>query len=202
MKNREQQILSELKVLAESLKSQLDRVEALMHELENVVEPQVSDTELIDIDIDILDGTDVSMTISEEQPASESREMIMEETVKMFEEPMREVSVPVEEAPAASEVKEKKALIDVMEKTQAWRTDMPGTAVKDLMSAISLNDRVLFINKLFGESHMAFQQARARINAMQTLDEAVDYICDEFPHWDMDSPIVYRFMMAVRRKVR
>ena len=202
MKNREQQILSELKVLAESLKSQLDRVEALMHELENVVEPQVSDTELIDIDIDILDGTDVSMTISEEQPASESREMIMEETVKMFEEPMREVSVPVEEAPAASEVKEKKALIDVMEKTQAWRTDMPGTAVKDLMSAISLNDRVLFINKLFGESHMAFQQARTRINAMQTLDEAVAYICDEFPHWDMDSPIVYRFMMAVRRKVR
>lgn len=170
MKNRELQILSELRVLAESLRSQLDRVEALMHGLEKDAEPQEVDTEPIDIDIDILED----LTSSREQPVSESKEMM----------------------------KERKALIDVMERTQAWRTDMPGSEVKDLMSAISLNDRVLFINKLFDENHLAFQQARTRINGMQTLDEAVAYICDEFPHWDMDSPIVYRFMMAVRRKVR
>ena len=41
-----------------------------------------------------------------------------------------------------------------------------------------------------------------RINSMETLDEAVDFICSEFPSWDLNSDLVYRFMMAVRRKVR
>ena len=97
--------------------------------------------------------------------------------------------------------KSRKAVIDVMEDKQAWRTDMPGAPVKDLLSAISLNDRVQFINVLFKEDPAAFQQARARINMMETLDEVVEYVTSEFD-WDMNSQVVYRFMMAVRRKVK
>ena len=97
--------------------------------------------------------------------------------------------------------KSRKAVIDVMEDKQAWRTDMPGAPVRDLLSAISLNDRVQFINVLFKEDPAAFQQARARINMMETLDEVVEYVTSEFD-WDMNSQVVYRFMMAVRRKVK
>jgi hypothetical protein len=92
-------------------------------------------------------------------------------------------------------------MIDVMEDKQAWRTDMPGTPVKDILSAISLNDRVQFINVLFNEDAALFQQARAKINTFETLDQAVDYVTSTF-NWDMSSQVVYRFMMAVRRKVR
>ena len=69
-----------------------------------------------------------------------------------------------------------------------------------LLSAISLNDRVQFINVLFDEDPVKFQQTRAKINAMTSLDDVVEFITANF-NWDMSSQVVYRFMMAVRRKV-
>lgn len=100
------------------------------------------------------------------------------------------------------EQKIKQAVIDSMTDRQAWRTDMPGTQVRDIRSAISLNDRILFINMLFDQDPMAFQDALTRINQMASLAEVVDYIVAERPEWDLESETVYRFMMAVRRKVR
>ncbi len=97
--------------------------------------------------------------------------------------------------------KARKAVLDVMEDKQAWRTDIPGAPVKDILSAISLNDRVQFINVLFNGDPAMFQQARAQLNAMETLDQAVEYITSTY-NWDMGSQVVYRFMMAVRRKVK
>ena len=98
--------------------------------------------------------------------------------------------------------KPKAVVIDAMIDRQAWRTDMPGTAVKDIRSAISLNDRILFINYLFGQDPMAFQAALTKINQMSSLDEVVEYVVSEQPEWNLESETVYRFMMAVRRKVR
>ena len=97
--------------------------------------------------------------------------------------------------------KARKALLDVMEDKQAWITDIPGAPVKDILSAISLNDRVQFINVLFNGDPGLFQQARAQINAMETLDQAVEYVTSTY-NWDLGSQVAYRFMMAVRRKVK
>lgn len=108
---------------------------------------------------------------------------------------------PIYEA-AQSSPEKRKAVIDVMADKQTWRTAMPGTGVKDVRSAISLNDRIIFINLLFKTDPMAFQDALTRINAMETLDQVIDYIAAEHPDWDLDSELVYRFMMAVRRKIR
>jgi hypothetical protein len=96
---------------------------------------------------------------------------------------------------------EKSAVIDVMTRHHAWRTAMPAAPVKDIRGAIALMDRVLFINNLFGTDPMAFQDALTRINQMETLDQAVEYLAAVHPEWDFDSDIVYSFMMAVRRKV-
>ena len=81
------------------------------------------------------------------------------------------------------------AVMDVMAEKQAWRTDRPGMPVKNIISAISLNDRVLLINVLFGEDPMLFQETSAKFNSMGSLSE------------DMNSEPVYRLMMAVRRKL-
>ncbi len=86
--------------------------------------------------------------------------------------------------------------------SQAWRTDIPGPEVKDIRSAISLNDRVMFISTLFREDSMLFQDVVSRINAQVSLDKVVSYLEETFPEWDMNSDLVYRFMMAVRRKIR
>lgn len=111
-------------------------------------------------------------------------------------------NVPVYQA-AQSSPKAKPSVADVMvAEMQAWRTDMPGTPVKDIRSAISLNDRIIFINYLFGEDPMTFQNTVTQINAMTSLEQVVSYVKTEFPAWDLNSELVYRFMMAVRRRVK
>lgn len=86
--------------------------------------------------------------------------------------------------------------------TRAWLTDMPGPEVKDVRSAISLNDRVMFISSLFREDSMLFQDVVSKINAQTSIDKVASYLEETFPEWNMDSELVYRFMMAVRRKIR
>lgn len=92
------------------------------------------------------------------------------------------------------------AVIDVMAEKQAWRTDRAGSPVKNVISAISLNDRVLLINVLFKEDPMLFQDTISAFNAMSSFEEAVSYVKEHFPEWNLNSDPVYRLMMAVRRR--
>ena len=150
-----------------------------------------------------------------EEPVEVLMEEPAEEPVMFIEEPVEPVAdedddlpifaepepEPVQQA-APIDSKPRQAVIDSMTDRQAWRTDMPGTPVKDIRSAISLNDRILFINMLFGQDPMAFQDALTKINQMASLDEVVDFVVTGRPEWDLESETVYRFMMAVRRKIR
>ena len=113
-------------------------------------------------------------------------------------------ATPAAEEPKAAILDSKKAetaVMDVMAEKQAWRTDRPGSQVKNVISAISLNDRVLLINVLFREDPMLFQDTISAFNGMASLNEAIAYIQTHFPEWDMNSEPVYRLMMAVRRKL-
>ena len=96
----------------------------------------------------------------------------------------------------------RKAVMDVVGQKLAWKTAMPGTPVKNVISAISLNDRVLFINTLFKEDPMAFQEAIAAFNGMASFDEAEEYVKANYPDWNLNSDLVFRLMMAVRRKLK
>ena len=297
MENKELQILSEIKDLMTSLRSQMELLEIkfaqLQHvagqededmtpidldlddmmvepvdeipEIEDVVEPEaeVPETEISvtdvqevedvvepEIEVPVVEDTvdddlpfdDVPAEPAEEQfeePAEEQFEEPVEETFQenveeqveepaevLMEEPAEEPVMFIEEpvepvadedddlpifaepepepVPQAAPIdsKPRQAVIDSMTDRQAWRTDMPGTPVKDIRSAISLNDRILFINMLFGQDPMAFQDALTKINQMASLDEVVDFVVNERPEWDLESETVYRFMMAVRRKIR
>ncbi len=195
MENREQQILSEIKAMMSSIRSQLELLDAKMVELQQAVEPQDVEVVPIDLDIDITDHQSAVEPVAEEPVVEEpiTVEVQDDDDLPMFEEPEPE---PV------AEPEPKQAVIDAMAAKQAWRIDMPGTPVKDIRSAISLNDRIFFINYLFNEDPMAFQDTLTRINQMGSLDEVVNLVVTEHPEWDMDSDVVYRFMMAVRRRIR
>ena len=269
MENKEQQILSEIKSMMASIRVQLERLDAKMAELQQVVDPEEFEAESIDLEIDeplvaeqvveemvqeqeipLAEEVEAAEEPAEEpveEPADEPVEEPVEESV---EEPVEEVveaeaevedlpeeDLPVEEAPVddlpffdeepapveepvlvaeeapvaepapvtvaeKAESVAKQTVNDAMAAQQAWRKDMPGSQVRDIRSAISLNDRIIFINYLFKEDPMAFQESLTKINQMESLDQVVEYLCADFPEWDLNSEIVYRFMMAVRRKVR
>ncbi len=301
MENKEQQILSEIKSMMASIRSQLERLDAKMAELQQVVDPEDLDASPIDIDIDlddvqVVEVQEIPMEVEEEPveapvetPVEEEPEVEAEAEPEVEEEPEPEVEaeaepeveeepevepeveevpveeepvedeseidddlpfaetpvedipveetpveetsveeVPVEEVPVEAPVEEddddlpgvfdipvapvtvaakaadqaRPILNEVMAADCAWRKDMPGSTVRDIRSAISLNDRVIFINLLFKEDAQTFVDTLSKINTMETLDQVVEYICAEFPSWDLNSDLVYRFMMAVRRKVK
>lgn len=83
-----------------------------------------------------------------------------------------------------------------------WMTDMPGSEVANMISGISLNDRVLFINTLFREDPGLFQSTISSLNGMKSMDDAVAWLVERFPEWNLGSEVVYRFMMAARRKLK
>ena len=145
-----------------------------------------------------------------DEPILEPEEIVEEPVLEPVVEPDPVEVVPVEEVETELEMvfeaaqtlaAEKPVVLDAMTTKQAWRTDMPGAAVRDIRSAISLNDRVLFINRLFDEDPVIFQETLTKLNQMETLDEAVDYLAANRPQWNFESEIVYRFMMALRRKI-
>lgn len=187
--------LSAIRLALNSLESKLSRID-------------LSDPEPVELDLD----EEIDGDLPEEVPA--------EAPVEIAEEAPAEAPAEIaEEAPAEPEVEldlfgepvlrvneklgagRSRSVGEKMEQKEAWRTAMPGTAVKDVRSAISLNDRVLFIRELFGGDAGLFQKAVDDINAMGSLDEMVAYVNERHPGWDLDSDTVYRLMMAVRRKL-
>ncbi len=216
MENREEQILSELKSMAAALRCQLEMLEDKLFELEQAVackeEPEEIDIEEepIDIELDFAEPVVPEKNPVEEVeiiPVREEDLTATSEDIPDDDLPESEVIPEDDDLPAADYEKVPEAvsspiLNDVLAPDCAWRIDMPGTAVRDIRSAISLNDRVIFINLLFNENAQAFVDALARINTMTSLNEVVEYINTEHPSWDLNSDLVYRFMMAVRRKVK
>lgn len=174
--------------------------ETLSVEEEPAVEPEViSEEPAVEPEV-------ISQEIAVGTAAEPSSEQVTVETPEEVHDdlPFFE-DMPVEPAPAilndvqpSSDV----PVIDAMLDKHAWRTDMPGTAVKDIRSAISLNDRILFINFLFNEDPMSFQETLTKLNSMASFDEAATYMMTAFPHWDWESDTVYRFMMALRRRLQ
>ena len=186
MENKDLQILAEISDLAASLRRQLEELEEKIAHLKSVyhesADYQYDEVDIpIDIDID---------EMSAEEPAA-----------RMSDETETEAVAEVAES-VADEPPVRQAVIDVLEDKRAWKTDMPGAPVRDIRSAISLNDRVLFINRLFNEDPMSFQDMLSKINNMTSIEEVIEAVVAEHPDWDLGSEIVYRFMMAVRRKIR
>ncbi len=122
------------------------------------------------------------------------------------EEPLQEATAPAFEEPEPIEV-EPEPIVPAPEPVpddtagMAWRKDKPGLAVKNIRSGISLYDRALFIGTLFKEDYALYDATIANLNTLASLDQAVAYIKEHFPDWDLGSNVVYNFMMALRKKL-
>ena len=230
MENRQQQILSEIQSMMTSIRNQFNLLDAKISEFQQCVAAE-DEQETIELEpIEFISLSNEQAVEVEEVPVEpevavelqtvvddlpEEEDLPEDDDLPFFDEPeniveeaapiLEPVAEPVLESvveTAAEPVVKSAPIIDTMTDKQAWRTDMPGSPVKDVRSAISLNDRILFINKLFDEDPMEFQEAIGKVNSFETFAQVVEYISTEHSDWNLESDTVYRFMMAVRRKVR
>lgn len=191
--------ISSIRLRILDMEARLDAMKEELSALESAV-GDIAPEEPVSDEIALEDP--VSGDIVQEDPAS--GDIVPEESASdeiVQEEPASDGIAP--EAPAAvHDLLRMSAIKDVYARKEAWRTDMPGAPLDDIWNALSLNDRALFTNSLFREDPGLFADTVGILDSMDTLDEAVEYLSHEFPEWDMDSDLVYRFMMELRRKLK
>lgn len=188
-------------------------------EPETVPEPEFipePEPQAAEVDFDMQIGVDeLPEEVPAPAPAPVLEDLPEEEPVEMVMEDLPEPVTTTESAPVAAPVQTpeyspspvaepapKPASAPRPETERlAWRLDKPGAPVKNIRSGISLYDRALFIGTLFKEDYALYDKTISDLNALSSLDEAVDYVAEAFPDWNLKSDIVYSFMMAVRKKL-
>ena len=231
MENNRTEILREIESELASLKRQVlaleEKVEALRQEPVPEETP-VEESDFTDMEIGVSDLPEAAAPVVEEpmveapiveavpepepipEPAEEPipvpepvEEPAVEPVIDDLPEP-EPAPAPAEPAPAPAEpapVAPKPVTPRPETERLPWRLDKPGMAVKNIRSGISLYDRALFIGTLFKEDYALYDKTISELNGLANLDEAVDYLLERFPDWNLKSDIVYNFMMAIRKKL-
>ena len=174
------------------------------------LEKQMAETQLLDFDAETIEAAEEPKAVeaapeavlaAEAVPAEAVEPSVLEETA----EPAEPAEAPEAEAPIWDlDIRLEGTGVNPLPDLHSfqWMMDIPGGEVANLISGISLNDRVLFINTLFREDPKLFQKTVTQLNAMASLEDAVSFLVNHFPEWNLNSELVYRFMMAVRRKLK
>ena len=164
------------------------------------LEKQMAETQLLDFDAETIEAAEEPKAV---EPAPEAEPAEAAEAVPV-EEPEAEPAEPAEAPIWDLDIRLEGPGVNPLPDLHSfqWMMDIPGGEVANLISGISLNDRVLFINTLFREDPKLFQKTVTQLNAMASLEDAVSFLVNHFPEWNLNSELVYRFMMAVRRKLK
>ena len=219
MENNRTEILQELEAELASLKEQVrafeDRLEAFRQLPEEDI---VEESDFTDMEIGVPDLPEQEpvpepvpepVSVPEPEPVIEPEPVVESEPVlepESVAEPEPEPVLAPEPAPALAPEpmpapKPAPAVPRPETDRLPWRLDKPGISVKNIRSGISLYDRALFIGTLFKEDYALYDKTISELNGLSSLDEAVDYLLERFPDWNLKSDIVYNFMMAVRKKL-
>ena len=217
-----QEKLNELLLRWQRLKEEMDLLSADIQKLkaksETVPEPQADNSEPIDLSLDDFSAAEPEpvpepvpeqepeVVLVEPEPEPEPEEDLPENLFGDASDLASEETAPRRRRSSRTVFESSgsgpKAVVDAMAAKAAWRIDMPGPEVRSLRSAIALGDQVVFINRLFRKDSALYQSTIDNLNNTETLSAAVHYLSETFPEWDLESEDVYRFMMAVRRKIR
>lgn len=207
MENNRTEILQELEAGLASLKEQLrafeDRLEAFRQLPEEEI---VEESDFTDMEIgvpDLPEQEPVPEPVPEPESVPEPEPVIEPEPEAEPEpEPVLAPEPAPELAPEPMPAPKPAPAVPRPETDRLpWRLDKPGISVKNIRSGISLYDRALFIGTLFKEDYALYDKTISELNGLSSLDEAVDYLLERFPDWNLKSDIVYNFMMAVRKKL-
>ena len=160
--------------------------EEVKTENELVEEPQTDVQEEILEPLEILDEPEVPTPVVE--PIVEP-EPVVEPIVEPAPQPEVKAEPVVEPAPAPQPAP----------RPMPQQTSLFGAAVEDIRQAISLGDRFLFQRELFAGNGELMQKTLDELNALGSLEEAMDYVADNF-EWDSDSTAVQLFENVLKRR--
>ena len=214
--------VAQLEEANEAMKREGDEAKALIAALQAEVATlvaagvatQTSEPEVeIELIVEEIEGENEENTEIEftEESAEESQEESLEplvileplEVLDKLEIEETEIEEAVIETPAVEPVVEVK-----VEPTPApkpaprpmpQQTSLFGSAVEDIRQAISLGDRFLFQRELFAGNGELMQKTLDELNALGSLEEAMDYVADNF-EWDSDSTAVQLFENVLKRR--
>lgn len=151
-----------------TLEAQLASLEAEMDELKSRPAPEPQVVEKI---------------VEVEKPVEVIKEVIKE--VVKEPEPVAAPEPEVEPEP-------------VIEEPASPKAAMYGKAVGDIRLAISLGDRFLYQRELFGQNAELMQKTLTDLNALNSFDEAMNYI-SRF-NWDTESNSYQQFIVTLHRR--
>ena len=157
-------------------------------ENELVEEPQVDVQEEILEPLEILDEPEASTPVVEPIVEPESVPVV-EPIMEPAPQPEVKAEPVVEPAPAPQPAP----------RPMPQQTSLFGAAVEDIRQAISLGDRFLFQRELFAGNGELMQKTLDELNALGSLEEAMDYVADNF-EWDSDSTAVQLFENVLKRR--
>ena len=186
MENNRTEILRELEAELAALKEKVLQFENRLEALRQLpAEEPVQESDFTDMEIGVSDLPEPEPVVEPEPVIEEIPEQVRND------EPEPEPEPVAKPAPAPRPETER----------LPWRLDKPGISVKHIRSGISMYDRALFIGTLFKEDYALYDKTIGELDALTSLDEAVDYLLERFPDWNLKSDIVYNFMMAIRKKL-
>jgi hypothetical protein len=186
MENNRTEILRELEAELAALKEKVLQFENRLEALRQLpAEEPVQESDFTDMEIGVSDLPEPEPVVEPEPVIEEIPEQVRND------EPEPEPEPVAKPAPAPRPETER----------LPWRLDKPGISVKHIRSGISMYDRALFIGTLFKEDYALYDKTIGELDTLTSLDEAVDYLLERFPDWNLKSDIVYNFMMAIRKKL-
>lgn len=143
--------------------------------------------------LDIIDTPEVEAPVVEEPVVAPAPAPQLEATA----EPVAELIV--EPAPQPEVKAEPVAAPQPAPRPVPQQTSLFGAAVEDIRQAISLGDRFLFQRELFAGNGELMQKTLDEINNLGSLNEAMDYVLDNFD-WDKESTAVQLFENVLKRR--
>ena len=205
---------NEAKALIATLQAEVAALAAAGVAVTPAEEPEV-EIELIINDSDLSDesdASDLSAETPQEEPLEEPEQLEPLEAEEPEVEPVIEpepVVEPIVEPAPQPEVKPEpvveptqplhKAKQQLHNATQPLQTSLFGTSVEDIRQAISLGDRFLFQRELFAGNGELMQKTLDELNALDSLEEAMEYVADNF-EWDKESTAVQLFENVLKRR--
>ena len=194
MENNRTEILRELEAELAALKEKVLQFETKLEAFRQLPEEEpVEESDFTDLEIGV---PDLPEPVAEEIPVPEPVE-----GPETQPEPV-EMDFPADDLPEPEPEPVPAPVLPRPETERLpWRLDKPGLSVKHIRSGISMYDRALFIGTLFKEDYALYDKTIGELDALTSLDEAVDYLLERFPDWNLKSDIVYNFMMAIRKKL-
>ncbi len=159
----------------------------------------------------MLDGILEEVNFSPEDPEIYLTEFSKTLKVRLsdFYEPMAPVNPPTKKIVTAGPVKKSQptlhqpTLYDQLSTGESKPTladNFQKRKIAKLRDSLSINQKFMFTKMLFNGDFEIFSQAIERIDMLDNINQATDYLHSEYPEWDRESEEYEEFLLMVQKR--